>query len=104
MEFISRREAENAYGALKHTHLLGRHLILEWAESDDEGGSDDGDGGGDNGAMGTGKSSRDRAIERLRRKTGLGYGDGKMVPGRKRKLDMNLVGEGAEEREGEEED
>lgn len=35
VEFVSRREAENAMAALKHTHLLGRHLVLEW--SGDEG-------------------------------------------------------------------
>lgn len=31
VEFMSRREAENAMAALRHTHLLGRHLVLEWA-------------------------------------------------------------------------
>ena len=31
VEFVSRREAENAMAALRHTHLLGRHLVLEWA-------------------------------------------------------------------------
>lgn len=31
VEFVSRREAENAMAALLHTHLLGRHLVLEWA-------------------------------------------------------------------------
>jgi len=32
LEFVTRHEAENAYNALKHTHLLGRHLVLEWAQ------------------------------------------------------------------------
>ena len=31
VEFVSRREAENAMAALRHTHLLGRHLVLEWS-------------------------------------------------------------------------
>jgi len=31
VEFVSRREAEHAMNALRHTHLLGRHLVLEWA-------------------------------------------------------------------------
>jgi hypothetical protein len=38
-DFISAREnylmcwkAGNVYAALQHTHLLGRHLVLEWAE------------------------------------------------------------------------
>ena len=33
LDFVSRHEAENAYSALRHTHLLGRHLVLEWAET-----------------------------------------------------------------------
>ncbi|PWN52563.1 RNA-binding domain-containing protein [Violaceomyces palustris] len=34
VEFVSRREAESAMEALKHTHLLGRHLVLEWSGDD----------------------------------------------------------------------
>ncbi|KAL7412176.1 hypothetical protein BDY24DRAFT_370960 [Mrakia frigida] len=34
LDFISRRDAEAAMLALRHTHLLGRHLILEWAEEE----------------------------------------------------------------------
>jgi hypothetical protein len=30
-----RRKAGNVYAALRHTHLLGRHLVLEWAEEQD---------------------------------------------------------------------
>ncbi|KAL0565042.1 Multiple RNA-binding domain-containing protein 1 [Marasmius crinis-equi] len=76
LEFVSRHEAENAYATLRHTHLLGRHLVLEWAE---EGEQD---------------------VEALRRKTGVGMGTGTDLPGRKRKLNMDVVGEG--EGEGEE--
>ena len=64
MEFTTRSEAENAFAALQHTHLLGRHLVLEWAEEESE-----------------------RDLEALRRKAGVGLGYGGL-PGRKRKLDM----------------
>ena len=64
LDFATRHEAENAYAALKHTHLLGRHLVLEWA--DDEG----------------------QDIDALRKKAGVGYGNGAELPGRKRKLDL----------------
>jgi len=33
-EFVSIREAENAMEALKHTHLYGRPLVLEWAQEE----------------------------------------------------------------------
>lgn len=62
LEFVTRHEAENAYNALKHTHLLGRHLVLEWANEGDV------------------------DIEELRKKVGVGLGDGSELPGRKRKL------------------
>lgn len=64
LEFLTRHEAENAYAALRHTHLLGRHLVLEWAEE------------------------AEQDIEVLRRKAGVGYGDGGELPGRKRKLEI----------------
>ncbi|GJN93893.1 hypothetical protein Rhopal_006952-T1 [Rhodotorula paludigena] len=35
LEFASRREAEAAFAALEHTHLLGRHLVLQWTDGDD---------------------------------------------------------------------
>ncbi|KAF7302233.1 hypothetical protein MIND_00790300 [Mycena indigotica] len=69
LDFISRAEAENAYSALRHTHLLGRHLVLQWAE---EGEQD---------------------LEVLRKKAGVGLGTGGEMPGRKRKLDMGKTGE-----------
>ncbi|RXW17359.1 hypothetical protein EST38_g8495 [Candolleomyces aberdarensis] len=66
LEFVTRHEAENAFNALKHTHLLGRHLVLEWAAEDEE-----------------------QDLDALRKKAGVGFGDGKgNMPGRKRKLDM----------------
>lgn len=65
LEFLTRHEAENAYVALKHTHLLGRHLVLQWAEED---------------------SSVD--IDELRKKAGVGFGGRKELPGKKRKLEM----------------
>ncbi|KAG6916876.1 hypothetical protein DXG01_004785 [Tephrocybe rancida] len=69
LDFVSRAEAENAYAALRHTHLLGRHLVFEWAEE------------------------AEQDIDALRKKAGVGYGDGKLVPGRKRKIDMGKTGE-----------
>ncbi|KXN85250.1 Multiple RNA-binding domain-containing protein 1 [Leucoagaricus sp. SymC.cos] len=70
LEFISRHEAENAFNALRHTHLLGRHLVLEWAEENAE-----------------------QDLDVLRQKAGVGFGGGKEMPGRKRKLDLKKSGE-----------
>ncbi|TFY67177.1 hypothetical protein EVJ58_g1792 [Rhodofomes roseus] len=64
LEFVSPHEAARAYAALRHTHLLGRHLVLEWAE----------DGAAD--------------IDDLRKKAGVGFGAGKEMPGQKRKVRM----------------
>jgi len=64
LDFVSRQEAENAYGVLRHTHLLGRHLVLDWAEEDED-------------------------IDMLRRKAGVGFGDGEELPGRKRKMQFD---------------
>ncbi|KZT19567.1 hypothetical protein NEOLEDRAFT_1077530 [Neolentinus lepideus HHB14362 ss-1] len=75
LEFVTRHEAENAYNALRHTHLLGRHLVLEWAE---EGEHD---------------------VDELRRKTGVGYGGGNELPGRKRKLELGDEDAGGGEEE-----
>lgn len=69
LDFVSRREAENAYDALRHTHLLGRHLVLEWAEE------------------------AEQDLDVLRMKAGVGFGGGKEMPGRKRKLDLGKTGE-----------
>ncbi|KAI0370963.1 hypothetical protein BV20DRAFT_1071162 [Pilatotrama ljubarskyi] len=74
LEFTTRHEAERAYATLRHTHLLGRHLVLEWAE---EGEVD---------------------VEKLREKAGVSYGGGAEMPGRKRKLEMgDGEGEGEDE-------
>ena len=51
---------------LKHTHLLGRHLVLEWAEEEEQ------------------------DLEVLREKVGVGFGGGKELPGRKSKMDLGL--------------
>ncbi|KAE9390532.1 RNA-binding domain-containing protein [Gymnopus androsaceus JB14] len=73
LDFVSRHEAENAYAALRHTHLLGRHLVLEWAEE------------------------AEQDLDALRKKAGVGFGAGREMPGRKRKLDMNVNGEGEDD-------
>ena len=73
LEFVTRHEAENAYNALKHTHLLGRHLVLEWAQEGDAN------------------------IDELRKKAGVGFGDGSDMPGKKRKLVLDEDGDGGED-------
>lgn len=65
LEFVTRHEAENAYAALRHTHLLGRHLVLEWAEE------------------------AEQDLDALRQKAGVGYGGGAALPGRKRKFNLD---------------
>lgn len=66
VEFVNRKEAENAYKNLKHTHLLGRHLVLEWDLQ--------------------GMGSREDQLESLRKKTGRGLQD---IGVRKAKLHLN---------------
>jgi multiple RNA-binding domain-containing protein 1 len=39
IEFTTASDARNAMESLKHTHLLGRHLVLEWAEEEELGGA-----------------------------------------------------------------
>lgn len=57
------------YATLRHTHFLGRHLVLEWAEE------------------------AEQDLEVLRKKAGVGYGEGGEMPGRKRKMKMGDTGE-----------
>ena len=52
LEFASKHEAENAFNLLQHTHLLGRHLVLQWAEENEH------------------------DVDELRRKAGVGFGGG----------------------------
>ncbi|KAF9789120.1 hypothetical protein BJ322DRAFT_522591 [Thelephora terrestris] len=73
LEFASKHEAENAFNSLQHTHLLGRHLVLQWAEE------------------------REHDVDELRRKAGVGFGGGAEVPGKKRKL---VIGGGDREGDG----
>lgn len=66
--------------ALKHTHLLGRHLVLEWSAGDE---------------------FADKEIERLREKAKRDYVKEGEGPQKKRKLGVKdgraLGGEGEEE-------
>lgn len=68
-DFMSRSEAEAAMTALKHTHLLGRHLILQWSEEEED---------------------KEKEIQKLRQKTkGAFVGEGgEGLPVKKRKLNM----------------
>lgn len=70
VEFTSHQEALAVREALRHTHLLGRHLVLDWAE-------DEGD------------------VEVRRAKTRIGFGAGKGLPGQREKLRLGDGG-GAE--------
>lgn len=72
LEFVSHQEAQNAFDSLRHTHLLGRHLVLEWA------------------------NEAEQDLDMLRKKAAVGFGAGKEIPGRKRKLE---IGEHNEEEE-----
>lgn len=74
VDFATRNEAENAMGQLRHSHLLGRHLVLEWAE-------------------------REQDVEEMRYKTKMEYGDGAGNSGRKEKLRLGLGGVGSDEEE-----
>lgn len=61
---MSRHEAENAMATLRHTHLLGRHLVLDWADE-----------------------TETVDVDHLRDKIRKGYVEnGKELGGRKRKL------------------
>ncbi|KAN0065554.1 Multiple RNA-binding domain-containing protein 1 [Thecaphora frezii] len=77
VEYVSRREAESAFRNLKHTHLLGRHLVLQWSDSSDGG-----------------NVTGERELERARLKTRLGYvgtdDDGRKrdVAGKKAKIKL----------------
>ncbi|EJD46946.1 RNA-binding domain-containing protein [Auricularia subglabra TFB-10046 SS5] len=67
LEFVSHQEAEHAFATLRHTHFLGRHLVLEWASSEGD---------------------AQEKVEELRRKVGRERGDGGELPGKKRKVAM----------------
>jgi multiple RNA-binding domain-containing protein 1 len=36
VEFLTKQEAKSALEALAHTHLYGRHLVLDYAAQDDK--------------------------------------------------------------------
>lgn len=69
MDFATRKEAEHAMEQLKHSHLLGRHLVMEWAE-------------------------KEKGAEEMRMKTAMEFGDGGGEVGRKEKLKLGLGGQG----------
>ncbi|KAH7876177.1 uncharacterized protein C8R40DRAFT_1068951 [Lentinula edodes] len=73
--FVARQEAENSYAALRHTDLLGWHLDFECSEE------------------------QQQDLEMLGEKAGIGFGAGKEMPGKKRKLDMSITDENEEDEE-----
>ena len=60
VDFLTHQEALNAKTALAHTHLYGRHLVLEWAKPEQEG---------------------DEQIEGLRKKSKSSIGKGSQAAG-----------------------
>ncbi|KAK0532014.1 Multiple RNA-binding domain-containing protein 1 [Tilletia horrida] len=79
VEFVSHREAEAAKEALKHTRLLGRHLVIGWPDEGAAGGSG-----------GVGSSSA--GLDALRAKEAVVHGGNGLdggVAGKKSKLRMN---------------
>ena len=78
LEFTTHIEAARAMEALKHTHLLGRHLVLEWAKERD----------------GVG-------VDSLREKVGRDYrGVEEFAKDREKRRKLDLTGEGREEMDG----
>lgn len=63
---------------MKYTHLLGRHLVLEWAE-------DEGD-----------EESNEKKLDELRRKTGFGFSSKEDLGGRKEGFDIEKGKDGEE--------
>jgi len=75
VEFVSHREAEAAKEALKHTRLLGRHLVFGWAENESAATTAGLDVGG---------------VERQRAKEALVHGEADAsLRGKKGKIRMN---------------
>lgn len=35
LDFMTHQEAQNVYDSMNSIHLYGRHLVLEWAQDDD---------------------------------------------------------------------
>lgn len=62
VEFVNRNEALHAFRALRHSHLLGRHLVLEW---DTEGAAA---GRADTAEKQHSVTEESTSVERLRRK------------------------------------
>ncbi|GAA5966213.1 hypothetical protein JCM3765_006090 [Sporobolomyces pararoseus] len=59
LDFATRRDAESAFSALEHAHLLGRHLVLQWAgEGEGEEGEGESGGRGGKGKLASFESGR----------------------------------------------
>ncbi|KAH8822810.1 hypothetical protein DL96DRAFT_1619343 [Flagelloscypha sp. PMI_526] len=57
MEFNTPQDAAHVMATMKYTHLLGRHLVLDWAEAQDD-------------------ETNESKLEELRRKTGYAFSSG----------------------------
>ncbi|BFZ64076.1 Multiple RNA-binding domain-containing protein 1 [Saitoella coloradoensis] len=71
-EFVTTREAENAMAALRDTHLLGRHLVLQYAAKEAE----------------TGEEEVERAQEKVRKQIKLDEHAKARGAGGKRRVEM----------------
>ncbi|GAA5987884.1 hypothetical protein JCM11641_003521 [Rhodosporidiobolus odoratus] len=58
LDFATRRDAQAAFDALEHTHLLGRHLVLQWASEAESNPTNRGDV-----LLGLGKAGSKRKFE-----------------------------------------
>jgi multiple RNA-binding domain-containing protein 1 len=67
LDFLTKQEAKNVYNNMGNIHLYGRHLVLEWAQEDDN-------------------------VESLREKTGKHYSKEENIGGRvnkRQKVDLD---------------
>lgn len=67
LDFLTKQEAKNVYDNMGNIHLYGRHLVLEWAQEDDN-------------------------VDSLREKTGKHYSKEESIGGRvnkRQKVDLD---------------
>jgi multiple RNA-binding domain-containing protein 1 len=68
LDFLTKQEAKNVYDNMGNIHLYGRHLVLEWAQEDDN-------------------------VDALRHKTGKHYSKEESFGGRTKRQKVDLDGD-----------
>lgn len=68
LDFLTKQEAKNVYDNMGNIHLYGRHLVLEWAQEDDN-------------------------VDALRQKTGKHYSKEESFGGRTKRQKVDLDGD-----------